>query len=460
MIISNKAKTILTQGANFIKSKERAGIERAVLANTFASDQFAIGMFEKFIALIAIQKTYTDVFLSFSSQNFENYYQKTMQGEFINETENMRLLALKKGFQGQFSIDSIHWFKMQTGKINLLKNIEDYIATYINNSALQLKQKSLANLSIDLILVLFIIGLSLILFFILQKDITNQVGGEPIQVNQLAKEIALGHLKSEAKETNTQPKGIFASMLSMQKELIHVVGSITSGANHIAQASKELSHASQSLSQSTCEQASNLEQTSESIQELSDTVDHNLENAKITEKIALLAADSAEKGGKAMNKTVIAMGDIAKKITLIEDIAYQTNLLSLNASIEAARAGKHGAGFSVVATEVRDLATRSQTAATDIMQLAESSVLISKEAENLLNEMQPNIQKTATLVQEIASSSNKQALGIKQINSAINQLDAVTQQNASASEQLAATAEELNNESEELMEEIKFFKYV
>jgi len=444
--------------ANFIKGKERAGIERAVLANTFALDKFAPTMFEKLISLIAIQTTYTDVFLAFANDDFDTYYHGKMKGEFINETDKLRAVALEKGMQGQFAVDAGYWFKMQTGKINLLKNIEDFIAEDSHKSAELLKNTAWNNLTYDSILVAFIIGLSGILFIVLRKDISNQLGGEPAEVRGMAEKIANGELKQINLDNTTKHVGIFAAMLTMQKQLTQVVSTITSSSQHISQASKEVSNTSQSLSQSTCEQAASIEQTSASIEQLNATVEHNLENAKVTEKIALNAADSATEGGRAVDETVNAMEQIAKKIILIEDIAYQTNLLSLNASIEAARAGEHGAGFSVVATEVRNLATRSQTVANDIIQLTDSSVDIAKKAGDLLGEMLPNIQKTASLVQEISVSSDEQASGIKQISEAISQLDSVTQQNAAASEQLAATAEELNGESEELMQQIGFFK--
>ena len=444
--------------ANFIKGKERAGIERAVLANTFAQDKFGPAMFEKLITLIAVQNTYTDVFLAFATSDFESYYKKTMSGQFINETEKMRTVALKQGTKGEFSVDAGHWFKMQTGKINLLKNVEDFIADDSNKSAIKLKQTAWKSLTNDSILVCFVIGLSTLLFIVLRKDISNQLGGEPAQVREMADKIAQGQLNQKNKTDGKQAVGIFSAMLSMQKQLTNVVTTITSSSKQISQASEEVKTTSQSLSQSTCEQAASIEQTSASIEQLSATVEQNHENAKSTEKIALYAAESATEGAEAVNKTVTAMEEIAKKITLIEDIAYQTNILSLNASIEAARAGSHGAGFSVVATEVRNLAARSQNAANDINQMADSSVIIAKKAGNLLSGMLPNIQKTADLVQEISASSDEQATGIKQISEAIDQLNSVTQQNAAAAEQLAATAEELNGESESLMEEISFFR--
>ncbi|HSR36927.1 MAG TPA: methyl-accepting chemotaxis protein, partial [Desulfurivibrionaceae bacterium] len=141
---------------------------------------------------------------------------------------------------------------------------------------------------------------------------------------------------------------------------------------------------------------------------------------------------------------------IGEIIGTIDDIADQTNLLALNAAIEAARAGEHGKGFAVVASEVRKLAERSQRAAAEISDLSSSSVAVADKAGTMLAKIMPDIQKTATLVQEIAAASVEQSAGIDQISQGMQQLDSVVQQNSSASEEMAATAEELSAQADEL----------
>jgi methyl-accepting chemotaxis protein len=162
-------------------------------------------------------------------------------------------------------------------------------------------------------------------------------------------------------------------------------------------------------------------------------------------------------GGAAVGKTVGAMKEIADKIMIIEEISRQTNLLALNAAIEAARAGEHGKGFAVVAAEVRKLAERSQVAAGGINDLSHNSVEVAERAEELLNVIVPNIQKTAELIQEISAASKEQDAGAGQIQQSVQQLDGVIQQNASSSEEMAATAEELSSQSEQLADLISFF---
>jgi len=245
---------------------------------------------------------------------------------------------------------------------------------------------------------------------------------------------------------------------NMLQKLTTVVTDVNSGAQALASASEEVSTTAQTLSQAASEQAAGVEETSASIEQMTASIAQNTENAKITDGMASKAAKDASDGGEAVNATVDAMKQIAKKIGIIDDIAAQTNLLALNAAIEAARAGEHGKGFAVVAAEVRKLAERSQVAAQEIGEVAGNSVELAEKAGRLLAEIVPNIRKTSDLVQEITAASTEQSSGVGQINSAVSQLSQTTQQNASSSEELAATSEEMSSQAEQLQQTMSFFK--
>ena len=249
-----------------------------------------------------------------------------------------------------------------------------------------------------------------------------------------------------------------AAMQRMADTLSTTIGQVRLSANQLADAAVQVSATAQSVSQGTSEQAASVEETTASLEQINASITQNAENSRATEQMASRTAKDADESGRAAQETMTAMTTIAEKISIIEDIAYQTNMLALNAAIEAARAGDHGKGFAVVATEVRKLAERSQTAANEISALAGRSVSVAERSGELLAELVPTIGKTAALVQEVASASREQALGVAQINRAMSQVDTVTQQNASASEELASTAEELAAQAESLQQIVAAFR--
>ena len=297
--------------------------------------------------------------------------------------------------------------------------------------------------------------ISLALAAYITLSVTGPLGIAVATANRLAEGDLTVRIDATSKDETGQ---VLQAMQNMIGKLSQVVTDVNGGAQALASASEEISATAQALSQAASEQAAGVEETSASIEQMTSSIAQNTENAKITDGMASKAANDAVNGGEAVNATVEAMKQIAKKIGIIDDIAAQTNLLALNAAIEAARAGEHGKGFAVVAAEVRKLAERSQVAAQEIGEVASSSVGLAEKAGKLLAEIVPNIRKTSDLVQEITAASTEQSSGVGQINSAVSQLNTTTQQNASSSEELAATSEEMSSQAEQLQQTMSFFK--
>nr|CRH04483.1 putative Methyl-accepting chemotaxis protein [Candidatus Magnetococcus massalia] len=311
--------------------------------------------------------------------------------------------------------------------------------------------------TIIMIAIFIAVAVSVIIAWFLSRNVLQQVGGEPPQIAELTRRVAEGDLNIKLDHAG-EATGIFLAVKSMVERLRNIVGDVQSASANVGSGSDEMSSSANALSQGASEAAASVEQTSSAMEQMASNISQNSDNAQQTQTIAKQASLDARQGGEAVEQAVSAMKEIADKISIIEEIARQTNLLALNAAIEAARAGEHGKGFAVVAAEVRKLAERSQTAASEISHLSTSSVEVSERAGSIINKLVPDIQKTAELVADITSASMEQSEGVDQINRAVQQLDQVIQQNAATAEEMSANSVELSSQAEQLQETVAFFQ--
>jgi len=246
--------------------------------------------------------------------------------------------------------------------------------------------------------------------------------------------------------------------------ITRIIEGLTEGSSQVASASSQVASASQSLAEGASEQAASIEETSSSLEEMSSMTKQNADNAgqadslmKETIQVVQCANESMADLTTAMETISQASEETQKVVKTIDEIAFQTNLLALNAAVEAARAGEAGAGFAVVAEEVRNLALRSAEAAKNTAVLIEGTVKKVGSGSELVektnaefSKVEQSSSKVGELVGEISAASNEQSQGIGQVNIAVTEMDKVVQQNAASAEESASASEELNAQAEQM----------
>ena len=465
---------------NLLEAKERAGIERAVASVGFANDEFNKASFQKFISLVALQTSFLEQFAIKASPSTLASYQKSLSNNAIIDVLNMRKKINTVGQEGPFNIKAGTWFNSATLRINQLKDIENLLANEFITKIDSLYQDAKSAVLLNALIILLVFILTAAVVASILSNLLKQLQALSLTMDKVSDNFDLTHKtqvlsRDELGDVAEGLNKVLNAFTLATSEIKSNSFSLSSSAEQSSSIIKQNVISLQAQRDETSLVASAVEEMSATTHEVSRNANEAMASTHEVNQKTIESQATVGKSLEEINHLVSEVSEVKSMITglhdttsnisqvidVIKGVADQTNLLALNAAIEAARAGEQGRGFAVVADEVRTLAQRTQDSTieieeiinklqgeansannkvTDTQKRAHDSMAGAHRIEETLAGIVTSVSDVNLMIEQIAQTAQEQVKVTEEINMNINDIDVKSEQVTEGAQEVSSVA--------------------